>query len=36
MRDAVQYLDTAADLVVFWRQLEDLGIAAEEPVAIAG
>ncbi|HXA42893.1 MAG TPA: tRNA dihydrouridine synthase DusB [Candidatus Solibacter sp.] len=35
MRDAVQYLDTADDLVEFWGQLEDLGIEAEEPVAIA-
>ena len=35
MRDAVQYLDTADDLAGFWGQLEELGIGAEESVAIA-
>ena len=35
MRDAVQFLNTGPDLERFWETLAGLGIAADEPVAIA-
>jgi nifR3 family TIM-barrel protein len=35
MRDAVQFLDTIDDLERFWWRLADLGIAADQAVAIA-
>jgi tRNA-dihydrouridine synthase B len=35
MRDAVQFLNTRDDLERFWQQLRELGIAADQPVAIA-
>jgi tRNA-dihydrouridine synthase B len=35
MRDTVQFLNTRADLERFWETLRELGIAADEPVAIA-
>jgi tRNA-dihydrouridine synthase B len=35
LRDAVQFLNTRDDLERFWQQLRELGIAADQPVAIA-
>lgn len=35
MRDAVQFLNTEADLEQFWARLSELGIDADQPVAIA-
>jgi len=35
MRDKVQFLNTSEDLERFWEMLRELGIAADEPVAIA-
>jgi tRNA-dihydrouridine synthase B len=35
MRDSVQLLNTREDLERFWETLRELGIAADEPVAIA-
>src|ERR1035437_8933062 len=35
MRDSVQFLNTREDLERFWETLRELGIAADEPVAIA-